>query len=1086
MECKAGSAVRGYRRMHHVVGLVFLLGASVAIAQLPTTTVLGVVRDSSGAVVPGATLTANNVDTGQIRTVVSSGDGSYRFSALPVGSYQIRVELTGFQTAVRSGLTLRVAQEAVVNFVLEVGAVTERVEVMAEAPLVNTVSGSLGTSVDEAKIANLPLNGRNYIDLTLLQPGIQRNKTFNNNAGMTGIYFSSNGAPIRSNNFLLDGAPIVNPYGGSTSSATGNTLGLDGIREWRVITNSFSAEYGMTMGSQMVMVSKGGTNNFHGTLFEYFRSNAFDARNFFDYKTTASNRRSPAYTRNNFGASFGGPIKKDKTFFHAVYEGLRARLGPTAIGNTMSPSAKVDGGAGGVAKINPVIKPFLQFWPDPNLPDNKYTIPLTLPSNDNYGQLRVDQTISEKDSLFVRYTGDGAYEERLTSGRGPEWVSYGETRSQFATLSESHIFSPALLGTFRASFSRTRMSLNSKEGPNGPEYSLLPGKSLAPISVGGLTGLGPENNVPIHIKQNIFTESADMFYTKNQHTFKFGALLNQYGQYIGTENLGRGRLQFANLTQFLLGRPNYYEAPVPGARIPKTWRYRTFAFYLQDDVRVTSRFTLNLGLRYEFNTQMREVSGREAALGNMAVKQFCNCDDLSQVSGLEAALRDVTRDAKTTLGPSFKNSSLRNFSPRFGFAWDVMGDGMTAIRGGFGLLYDIGNIVSALFVPAGATPPFSGKSLLPNPPPLTGLPLSFPPGVFGKTLNISDYNMQQPHMLQYNLAVERKLPFNMALTLAYGGSRGLNLRELVEGNTTIPQILSNGTIYRAGNEPRVNPNWDVINFYTTGGNSWYNSLQVGLQQRLSKGLQLQGSYTWSKLLDTPQTQFPGDGAGNMQEPTRPGLSKGRSNFDKTHNFHLNTIYNFPQFTASNGFLGRVLNGWWLSSILSLESGFAMSPTISADRARIRGGPNTATNFANVLPGRDSSNFTQGTSAGCLGVPAGTPLGTPDKWFDPCAFAIPEPGFLGNAGRNIITGPGLATLDFSLAKNSPLKFLGEGGMLEFRGEFFNILNHANFNNPPSVVFAGTAAVQAPQATAGKVSTPTATDSRKIQFSLKVIF
>ena len=297
-------------------GLVFslLLWAGVctsfAFAQLPTATVLGAVKDSSGAVVPGAALTARNVETGQTRTATSAGDGSYRFAALPVGNYEVRVEQSGFQAAVRSGLTLTVGQEAVVNFTLEVGAVTQTIAVTGEAPLVNTTSGSLGGLVDERKVADLPLNGRNFIDLTMLQPGIQESKELRSHSNRYGGWYSSNGAPLRSNNYLMDGAPMVGIYGGSPSTQSGNTLGLEGIREWRVITNSFSAEYGMSMGSQMVVVTKSGTNNFHGSLFEYLRNSVLDARNFFDYKVPGVNEsRLPPFKRNNFGGSIGGPIR---------------------------------------------------------------------------------------------------------------------------------------------------------------------------------------------------------------------------------------------------------------------------------------------------------------------------------------------------------------------------------------------------------------------------------------------------------------------------------------------------------------------------------------------------------------------------------------------------------------------------------------------------------------------------------------------------------------------------------------------------------------------------------------------------------
>src|SRR5438552_12012442 len=318
-----------------VLSFSLLTMGRLEMSQLPTATILGGVKDSSGAVIPGASITAKNVETGLTRTGVSAEDGSYRLSALPVGGYEVKVELPGFRTEVRSGLTLTVAQEAVVNFALQAGAVEQTVVVTEDAPIVNTTSGALGGLVDERKVAELPLNGRNFIDLTLLTPGITQQRNLGVAASTVGLWFSSNGAPLRSNNYLLDGAIMTNLTNGTSASQDGSTLGLEGVREYRVITNSFSAEYGMTMGSQVMVVTKGGTNTLHGSLFEYLRNSALDARNFFDYKTPASNRRLPAFARNQFGGSLGGPIKKDKTFFFGVYEGLRQRLGVTKITPTI-------------------------------------------------------------------------------------------------------------------------------------------------------------------------------------------------------------------------------------------------------------------------------------------------------------------------------------------------------------------------------------------------------------------------------------------------------------------------------------------------------------------------------------------------------------------------------------------------------------------------------------------------------------------------------------------------------------------------------------------------------------------------------
>src|SRR5262245_23459318 len=318
-----------------LLGSVIIIGmvAALATAQLPTGSILGTAKDATGAVIPGVEVTVRSTETGATRTTLSGEQGQYRFVALPVGGYEVRAELAGFQTQVRNGVTLAVGQDATLNFVMEVGTVAETVEVTAEAPLVNTTSGALGSLVDERQVTELPLNGRNYTDLTLLQPGVVAHRSGNQSMSNPGTMFSSNGAPLRSNNYLLDGAMMGGAKDSSSASVGHTSLGVEGIREWQVVTNSFSAEYGMRMGAQMTLVSKGGSNEVHGSLFEYHRDSALDARNFFDYKTPTNQRRLPAFTRNQWGGSLGGPIKQDKLFYFGTFEALKERLGLTNVLN---------------------------------------------------------------------------------------------------------------------------------------------------------------------------------------------------------------------------------------------------------------------------------------------------------------------------------------------------------------------------------------------------------------------------------------------------------------------------------------------------------------------------------------------------------------------------------------------------------------------------------------------------------------------------------------------------------------------------------------------------------------------------------
>src|SRR5947208_1671879 len=691
---------------------LLLTSGNLAMSQLPTGTILGGVKDSSGAVIPGASITAKNVETGLTRTGVSAEDGSYRLSALQVGGYEVRVELAGFRTEVRSGLTLTVAQEAVVNFTLQAGAVEQTVVVTEDAPIVNTTSGALGGLVDERKVAELPLNGRNFIDLTLLTPGITQQRNLGVAASTVGLWFSSNGAPLRSNNYLLDGALMTNLTQGTSASQDGSTLGIEGIREYRVITNSFSAEYGMTMGSQVVMVTKGGTNTLHGSLFEYFRNSALDARNFFDYKTAASNRRLPAFTRNQFGASVGGPIKKDKTFFFGVYEGLRQRLGVTTISLVPGAACHVTTNnpcvAGGT--VAPLVRPILDLFPLPNLPKDQFTFPFTQPTRDDYGQGRVDQIFSSADSLFGRYTISDTTETNPLNY--PKFRTLRFSRNEYTTLSENHIFSPALLGTFRFSFSRTHPRNPSPSGLIGPQYSFVQGEEIGTINIGSVTTMGP-NTAPTDFSQKVFTWSGDFFYTRGRHSLKLGTLINHYRQHILNNNNAVGTVTFANVNNFLLGLTSQYSVMTPGSLRERHYHFNTLGFYAQDDFRVLPNLTFNLGLRYEFLTVPDEVTGHGSAL------------------------RDIQHDDKGTVGPAFRNMSLLNFSPRFGFAWNVTGDGKTAVRGGFAELYDVGVTGVSMAIAAIGTPPFSSFSAVATPTPFT-LPFFFPSSVLGKSLRLID------------------------------------------------------------------------------------------------------------------------------------------------------------------------------------------------------------------------------------------------------------------------------------------------------------------------------------------------------------
>src|SRR2546427_301694 len=516
------------------------LGTCLGFAQLPTGTILGVVKDSSGAVIPGASVTITNIDTSLTRTGASTEDGSYRFPALPVGHYRLEVTKEGFSSLTRTGITLEVGQDARIELILEVGSQGKTVTVAAEAPLVKTSKSTLGGVGDEAQFSDLPLNGRNLIALTLMQPGATQTSvipaTTIGNVMTTGVTISNNGMSIHSNSYMLDGANTIGFFGINNSSIIGTTMGVDGVKEYKVVTNTPSAEYGLAMGSQTTIVSKGGTNQFHGDAFDYLRNDALDARNYFDaldnlnfngFGTNKSlnypGRRIPPFHRNNFGAAFGGPIKKDKTFFYAVYEGLKQTWGQT-IATTTLPGNCFDSGAhvvtaaslsacSGVATSNinpyvlhvlsaPIVPGQMGLFPYPNANIDSsgirpsgatfnYSFPYVQPTSENYGQIRLDENLSNSDTFFARYTHEHAEQVANRS----YWYNrdYVSGAMQFATLSETHIFSPALLNTFRASFSRNLVFGQSTTSPRitYPGTILQPGQDMGGFTpAGGVTALG--------------------------------------------------------------------------------------------------------------------------------------------------------------------------------------------------------------------------------------------------------------------------------------------------------------------------------------------------------------------------------------------------------------------------------------------------------------------------------------------------------------------------------------------------------------------------------------------------------------------
>jgi outer membrane receptor protein involved in Fe transport len=1030
------------------------MNAVPAFAQLPTATIRGVVSDAAGAVLPGTTVTVRNTDTGLTRSVPTGGDGAYRMPALPVGPYEIRVELQGFRSAVRSGVRLVVGQEAVLDFTLELGAIQETVTVNADVTLVQTSTSALGSVITERQIAALPLEGRNYIGLTLMQPGVTESRTSGSDT-YTGQWFSSSGAPPRSNSYLMDGTDLRNLTGVSTASVTGQTLGLDGIREYKVLTNAFPAEYGGAMGSQMVMVSKSGSNQFSGTLFQYYRSRALEAANYFD-----DPNQHIKFSRNNWGGSFGGPIRRDRIHFHATLEYARVRRGQTTISPTLPASAHT-------SPATAATVPLIALYPEPNLPNNRYGFTWTQPASDLYGQGRVDFTLTPSSTLFVRYTRTSG--NTRTAGTFPGYDQVSKSRNQFATLSHNQILSPTIVNSARIAYSHPNLS-QVAEHPDillsDPHYNFVPGEAMGVITIGGVANLGPSANLPRAFEQRLWSFADDVNVTAGRSAWKFGVQVNRHNQYLQQSFQRGGQVTFANVAAFLNGTANFITAPSLGSFNAKTFDLYTFGLYAQNDLKVSRRLTLNLGLRYEPQTSYKEKFGRESAV------------------------RNLLTDNDATHGRMLLNNSKRNVSPRLGFAWDVTGDGKTAVRGAAARLFDLANLGTVLVQSVSGTPPYSGFSRVDNPASFS-VPFQLPSATFGRSLRIVDYDLQQPKMWHYNVAVERELVRDMSLTVAYAGSRGSDLIRTAEGNPRPPSgKTADGRPFWTGNEARVAPQWDTVELKVADSTSRYNSLQISVNQRVRGGLTFQNSYTLSKAMDeysvVSNVDIGGATTGTEAQagpnPFDRGLDWGAAPWDIRHNYHFNLVYRVPDAFRAGSLLAGVLNTWQVATIIQATSGQPFTPGLTTNRSRsgVLGGP-SGLDRPDVVSGVKLKDVTSGVSRGCEGVPAGTPVGTPEHWFDPCAFAIPPIGTIGNTPRNSVRGPGYSRVDLSFQK---LVNVTRTSNVELRVDVFNVFNRVNFGIPNRIVYAARTDVEAPLATAGLITTADA--GRQAQLSVRLSF
>jgi carboxypeptidase family protein/TonB-dependent receptor-like protein len=1040
--------------------LLVVLDAAIAFSQVVTGSILGRVTDTTGAVMPGATVQIQNVDTGFSRTEQTDSEGRYLSRNLPLGSYSVTVQQAGFRTEVRRGIVLTVASEVVVNLELAVGNVQEKVEVTAEAPLIETTNATVSGLVSQDQMRDLPLNGRSVDSLALLSPGVSANRITSSNSTVgLGIHLSVNGARPDSMLYLLDGTVVNDSTNNGHGSAAGQALGVEGVLEFRLLTHNFSAEYGRNAGGVISAVTRSGTNKLHGSVYEFVRNNIFDARNFFNVGAL------PAFRRNQFGAAAGGRIIKDRLFFFANYEGLRQRQGNTVIASVPDVSARQGILPTGTVTVNPAVVPYINLYPLPNgrsFGDGtaEAIANFSAPATEDYAMERMDFRLSDKDSFYWRYVFDPS--ESVSPLPVPTFVNPIFGTDHLVVLSETHVFSGASLNEFRSAFNRTTPGQNSNSvKPIDPSLSFVPGKPFGSIQYSATTGgalqlstLGTNAGANQNGFQNLF-QTTDTFSTvRGAHSLKFGADLQRIQLNINYANGIWGAYQFGGLQNLLTAQPSQFRFLLSDSHSSgrRGFRQILFGWFVQDDFRLRPNLTVNLGLRHEFFTAPSEVNGRS---GN---------------------LRNVT-DAANTLGPPFVPGKL-NFAPRVGLAWDPTGSGKTSVRLGAGVFYN--HLVGRTWYGAATIiPDFLKSYTINNPPFPNALAVGVPPGALQVNQSVQ-YHPDTPTVIHYNLEVQRELTPTLSLRAAYVGSHGYNLTRIPEMNTRIPQILSDGSKFFAANAPRVNPIFSSLPRLLTDTHSNYNGLQVVLQKAVSVGLRFQASYTYSKAQSEADEVVTGQTLATPQTTMDPydlGRDYSLSAYDQRHMLVWSGVYQMPWDKRLNGRLAKTtLGGWAINGIFSYGSGLPFDILTGFNNSQ--NGDTVQPDRPNLTPGF-SDHPIGGVTAGCQGIPAGQKLQTPTRWFDPCTFTLNAAGTYGNLGRNTVTGPALSDLDFTLVKTTPLS---EQKKLEFRAEFFNLLNHANFGLPVNAIFNASRI----RVGNGGTITSTATANRQIQLGLKLVF
>src|SRR5262245_7040188 len=1023
--------------------------AGAAHAQTVGASLQGIVTDPAGAGMPNADVVVISAATGATWELKTDSTGHYRLPVLQPGEYELHVSQTGFRPVAQRGIRLTVGQDAVIDVKLELGRISEEMTVTGAAPIINTTSGALSGLVSDKEIRELPLNGRSFQQLALLQTGVTPALAAGNDVvGGRTPKISINGARPEQSSFLLDGTDINNVYNKTPGSSAGVLLGVEAVLEFQVLTNAYSAEFGRSAGGVINAVTRSGANALHGSGFEFYRNSGLDARNYFD----PQDKPIPDFYRHQFGAVAGGPIVKDRTFYFAAFESLIERFGVTGVTAVPDDNARLGILPSGPVTLHPAIPQYLDvLFPHANGRSlgggaAELLFTETQPTNEYFGQLRVDHRFRGGDSLFARYTLDDGRVDRVPPTKPFISMTREHSRNQYLTVEQQHLFSPSLLNTFKGGINRSvALADNVRTIDIPPSMSWVPGEKFGYFTITGLvTEMGGDFRLPRNDYLTNWQLGDTLFWTRGAHAARFGfqSQLLQFHQ--NTTSQQGGIVTFPNLSAFLQGRPSNVDFAVPGLIDPiRDYKQWLFGFFAQDDVRVRPNLSLNLGLRYEFITTPTEVNGK---LSN---------------------LRRVTDPTLTIGEPWHSNPSLKNLAPRLGIAWDPTKSGTTSIRGGFGVFHD--EILPKYYFFSGSlNPPFTTRTTIANPP-FPNVMANFNPNApIRAQLQTINYDLKSPYIMQYNVGVQRALPGSWDVFVGYVGSRGKNLIRIGDANLA-PDTIVNGVKTYQPAAGRRNLNFGPVFQRATDAQSFYDSLQVSVMKRYSHGLRGQVSYTLAKSIDDSSGINSQDYDSVVQyvlDWYEPTYDRGPSAFQARHNLTFNWSWDIPASSSLSGVAAHLLKGWQLNNVTTFQSGQPFTVRLGFNRS---GNLNTTGFSMNERP-----DLKPGFSSNPV-------LGGPDRYWDINAFALPAAGTRGNLGRNTLTGPGLVNADLSLIKAFKL----EGARtLQVRIEAFNLFDRANFAVPSgAIAFTNAAGDVSP--TWGRI-TSTVTTARQVQLGIKYLF